>query len=245
MSDVTLQTPAAAPAPEPRKSPWAMFFSVLTEPRATFEALRARPAWWQPLLVFWLVAVGAGLAALPKSLELGVQQALAKAPGTDPEVLRRTIAVVSYVTVPLSALVAVAVGTLILAGILAIIGTMAGGNGSFLQVWSATLFASVPVSIVASIIKALMILMTPASALQTVSTSLALVLPKESVGTGLYYFLSLLDPFSIWSVVLLTIGYAVVMEFPLQKSAYINVPLWLVRQGITLGMVALGLSQLK
>lgn len=75
-----------------------------------------------------------------------------------------TIAVISYVTVPLTALVAVAVGTLILAAILSIIGTMAGGNGSFLQVWSVTLHASVPVSIVAGIIKALMILMTPDSA---------------------------------------------------------------------------------
>lgn len=54
-----------------------------------------------------------------------------------------------------------------------------------------------------------------------------------------------LDPFSIWSLVLLTISYAVVMEFPTRKSAYINVPLWLVRQGITLGMVALALPRFK
>lgn len=47
------------------------------------------------------------------------------------------------------------------------------------------------------------------------------------------------------ALVLLTIGYAVAMDFPTRKSAYINVPLWLVRYGITMGMVALGLSQMK
>ena len=234
-----------ATAPGPRRSPWAMLLSVMTEPRATFEALRARPVWWQPLLVFWFVSVIVGVLVIPKSLEAGLAAATAQAPGVDVESMRRTMTLVSYITVPLTSLLAIAVGTLVLAGVLTLIGTIIGGEGSFMQVWSTTLYASVPVSIFGTLIKGAMTLVTPASGLAGVSTSLAAVLPPESAGTGLWYALSAIDPFSIWSLVLLIIGYAVVMQYSVKKSAWINVPLWLVRYGITMGFVALGLSRMK
>jgi len=182
---------------------------------------------------------------IPKSLEAGLAAATAQAPGVDVESMRRTMTLVSYVTVPLTSLLTIAVGTLILAGVLTLIGTIIGGEGSFMQVWSTTLYASVPVSIFATVIKALMMLVTPASGLTGVSTSLAVVLPRSSVGTGLWYALSAIDPFSIWSLVLLIIGYAAVMQYTTKKAAWINVPLWLVRYGITMGFVAMGLSRMK
>ena len=241
MSSVT----PVATAPGPRRSPWGMLLSVLTEPRATFEDLRARPAWLPPLLVFWVLTTLAGILVIPKSLDAGLAAATAQAPGVDVESMRRTMTLVSYITVPLTSLLTITIGTLIMAGVLTLIGTIIGGEGSFMQVWSTTLYASVPVSIFATVIKALMMLVTPASGLTGVSTSLAVALPKESVGSGLWYALSAIDPFSIWSLVLLIIGYAVVMQYSVKKSTWINVPLWLVRYGITMGMVAVGLSRMK
>ncbi|MGE5590111.1 MAG: YIP1 family protein [Bacillota bacterium] len=235
---------ATGPAPGPRRSPWAMLLSVMTEPRATFEALRAKPLWWQPLLAFWLLTTIVGLAAVPKGIEAGLAAAQAQSPGVDIEAMRRTVTTIAYVSVPFSSLLTIAVGTLILAGVLALIGTMFGGEGSFMQIWSVTLYSSVPSSIFATLINAAMTMLTPAANVGRISTSLAAFLPSESVGSGLWYVLSAFDPFSIWSLVLLILGYALIMQYSVKKSAWINVPVWLVKYGITMGMVAIGLSRM-
>ncbi len=244
MSNTTLQAPPAAPAPVPGRNPWGMLWSVLIEPRAVFESLRAKPAWLPPVLVYWVVAMAVGLLAIPKSIDLSLDQVLKQSPGTDPEQLRRMITLTGYITVPISTAIAVAGMSLLVAGILTLLGTMAGGEGSFMQVWSASLYAAVPASVFGALIKGLMVLTTPGSGLKTLSTSLAMLLKPASFGTPLYYALSIFDPFSLWGLALLTIGLAVVLKFPTRKAAFLTVPLWLVGQGLAVAMTALSASRL-
>lgn len=215
--------------------PWALLTKVLTEPSAAFESLKAKPAAFQPYLILLLVAAVSGVLAYFKTIDLSMRQAAAS--GVSPEVLG-TMKTVGMVLAPVGAAVTTLVVSLVSAAVLLFLGTLLDGRASFKQMFSMVGYASIPSGVIGGLVKTAMIATTPASAIQGVNTSAALLLPRSEFGTVLYQVLSLLDPFAIWTLVLTIIGYAVMAEFSNQKAAAVVIPLWLAANAIGLAIAA-------
>ena len=221
--------------------PWALLMKVLTEPRAAFESLKAKPAAFQPYLILVLVAVVTGILAYAKTADLSMQKAAAG--GVSPEMLG-TMKTVGMVLAPIGAAVTTLGVSLVSAAVLLFLGTLLDGKASFKQMFSMVGYASLPSGVIGGLVKAAMVATTPASAIQGVNTSAALFLPRSEFGTVLYQVLSLLDPFAIWTLILTIIGYAVMTGFSNKKAAAVVIPLWLVANAIGLALAARAMKTL-
>lgn len=211
-------------------SPWAALVKVLTEPRITFEALREKPAILQPYLALVLVAMITALVTYARTAELVVAQLQASGQVT-PEAINMMKTVQMFLA-PVAAAVTTIVVSLISAAVLLFIGTLLDGKASFAQMFSMIGYASIPSGVIGGLIKLAMIATTPPASVLYVSTSAAAFLPRAAFGTVLYRVLTLLDPFAIWSLVLVIVGYAAVARFSVKKSAAVVIPLWLVASAI-------------
>jgi len=80
---------------------------------------------------------------------------------------------------------------------------------------------------IASIVKSGLIMSSPARNMRDISTSLALFLPVDKIGDRLYMFLLQIDPFLIWSLVLLALGSSLAMKVAFKKTAVYIGALWI------------------
>ncbi len=104
-----------------------------------------------------------------------------------------------------------------------------GSDAKFKSLLKAAVIASVPGAI-ATVIKNFLIYTTPASNLNSVSTSAALLLsqPKGFI----FGFLTAVDPFTIWNLVLLAIGTAFAMNTSPKKTGICSFVLWAIYAGL-------------
>lgn len=114
---------------------------------------------------------------------------------------------------------------LVMAGLLKLYNSFSGVKTSFLNLLAVAVYSYLPV-LLATIIKYVLILTTPAQNLNWVSTSLALVLPERM--DRLYMIFSQIDPFNIWSLALLAVGSSVAMKISVKKTAVYIGSIWLI-----------------
>jgi hypothetical protein len=136
---------------------------------------------------------------------------------------------------------------LIVAGVLLLAFRLLGGEGSFGQAFSVTLYSWMPY-VILTIVTAIVVVakgsFDPMAAATLVKSNPAfLVNMKEQF--VLYTLLSMIDVFTIWMLALLIIGFAAVSKFSKAKSAAIVIPLWLVLAVIRLGFAAMNAAKMK
>ncbi len=115
---------------------------------------------------------------------------------------------------------------LVIAGLLKLYNSFSGEKVPFKCLFTVTVYSYLPVML-ASIIRTVLIMLTPAQNLARVNTSLALLLPGDKIDR-LYLILSQIDPFFVWSLALLVIGGSVAMKTTYKNIAVFIGVLWIV-----------------
>jgi len=238
MTDLTAPAPAPAPAIEPKPNPFARMIGVLFSPDPTFGSIARRPDWVVPLMLFIVVGYISTALILPR-MDWGAiaamqeEQIKAKNPNMsqdDLDRMSRMSAAAGKVFGWIAPLMGV-IWYLIVALVLWLAFRLFGGEGTFKQAWSTTLYAWVPLFINGIILTIVAVLrgglVNPMEMATLVKSNPAFLVDLKAQPV-LYALLSSFDVFTIWTVVLLIIGFAIVSRVSKTKAAAIVIPLWVV-----------------
>ena len=221
-------TPAVQPELKPM-SGVSKIFNIFFEPRKVFESLNVKPTWIVPVIIVALLAVSFFYFTFPYMIDQQIQRIRdnenipeqAKAniiermeEQTQPPVWQMAIAPVG-----------VLVSFIVVAAVLFFaFNVLLGGDSTFRRVFSTYCYSSL-VSIPASIVKFPLVM---AKGNMNVQTSLALILSPEKQGSFIYSVLSSFDIFTIWQVILLSIGLGVMYKFATKKAFVTVFILWII-----------------
>lgn len=240
------EAPPIAPAADAgnRKNVFERAAGVLFAPAETFEDIARRPDVLAPLILLLVISILSTVLIVPRmDFEEAFRQQMAQSgremsPADEERALRVASAfgkAIAYFG-PLFTMAFYA----IIAGILLFAFRMMGGEGTFKQAFSATLYAWIPL-VIFSIILTIVIVargsLDPTTAATAVKSNLAFLAdPVEQ--KVLFALLSSFDVFTIWTVILLTFGFAAVSRLSRGMSAAIVVSLWIVTVFLRVGWTA-------
>ncbi|MFA5385447.1 MAG: Yip1 family protein [Eubacteriales bacterium] len=195
-------------------------------PRKTFEDIIAAPKLTGIIILLLGISLLLAILILPKMKEftLEIFQSMPNTAGM-PASAASTAVTVAMVGVLAGSIAAPLIKWVILAALLSLFNSFTGGKASFKTLFSICVYSYLPVMI-ASIVKSGLIMSSPARNIRDISTSLALFLPVDKIGDRLYMFLSQIDPFNIWSLVLLALGSSLAMKVVFKKTAVYIGALW-------------------
>ncbi|GAB4339328.1 MAG: hypothetical protein Kow0037_24200 [Calditrichia bacterium] len=205
---------------------------IFTQPARVFQYLRAKPDVWVPLILTILISVGVSFLVY----DIALDDQIAKFEQNEkitPE--QRDMIVDSieqsreggkriiYTTV-LPALSVLFI-FFVVGGIFFFIGNVIlGGKAKYLQVVSAYGYAYLIMAILGTAIKLPLILIKKTI---NVHTDLSLLVPGLQEGGALFNFLASLDIFTIWSMAVFGIGFAIIYRFTQQKGIISVFTAWL------------------
>lgn len=245
--------PAPPAAPERKPNVFDRFAGVLFSPGETFRDIARRPDIVGPLLLLVILGFIATALILPRFdfEEMTAQQTAAMKKQTptmsddDAERIAKFGKASATVMAWMSPLLQLAWFALV-AGALLLVFRMLGGEGSFKQAYSVTLYSWAP-RVLQSIVMVIVVLIRgsvdPMSMATVVKSNPAFLVDMKEQPV-LFSLLSSFDLFALWSLVLFIIGFAAVAKTSKRKSAAIVVSLWLVTVGIKLGFAALNASRI-
>jgi hypothetical protein len=245
--------PSAPPPPEvPAAAPKTGFLDrligVLTSPSEAFASIARQPDWVAPFTLIIIVAVvGAILLGIRIDWHSLAEEATAMNPNIPADRVDSAVGMTSAImkmTNYLSPILAALV-VLIAAAVLMVSLRLFAGEINFAQAFSVTLYAWIPRVIKGAI--GIGILFARGSVdmytLQNpvASNPGAFVDPKSNL--MLYTFLTSIDVFNLWTLFLLTIGFAIAAKVSRGKSAAIVVGWWVVINLLSLVPPALQLMK--
>lgn len=244
-------TPPAPPAEPPAKNTFQRIAGVLFAPAETFRDIARRPDILMPLII--LVVIGFVMAAVmaPRmDFEAAFREQIASQNNkmSDADIDRTAkmtgaIGKVMWYTAPVWGIIL----WLIIAGVLLLAHRLFGGEGNFKQALSTVLYSWIPMTI-SSIVTAIVALTRDEidmMSMQTLVKSNPAFLVDMKEQPILFAALTSLDIFTIWTVILLVIGFSTLSRLSRMKSAVIVVSLWLVTVVVKLGFAALGAARAK
>lgn len=210
--------------------PVSAMFSVFTEPRKTFEGLRATTPWILPVIVIFLAVGAFTYVNWPQLLDQRIESiranetlpADAKAQMLEGMTESRdnpgvTDIVPGPVFVVLFSLLGAALW--LLAG-----NVVMGGDGTFKQLWSAFNYAGL-IGVLEMLLKTVMIQMKQSA---DVYTSLALLAPDLESGSFTFRALDAVDVFSLWFFYVMAIGVSVMCKVKPQKAVGVSLVIFAV-----------------
>jgi hypothetical protein len=237
-----------SPATPPAESGFARLAGALFSPDETFASIARRPDWLVPLLLYVLLSAAGGFAVarhvdfvttMREQIEERSQGRMTSDQIDQQVKISASIAKVFAYCVPVVSIIVF----VIVAAIMMLIYRMLGGEGTFGQYWSVTLYAWVP-RVIQSVIVTIILFVrsTPVAAgdLPTLVRSNLAFLVDPHEHAVLFSLLSSFDVFSIWALVLMAIGMAYVSRFSKAKSATVLVSAWLIFTGLALIPAAIG-----
>jgi hypothetical protein len=205
--------------------------NIFVSPREAYEAIDRRPRWVLPLVLVVIAAMVAAIFITPMAMEEGMakqRDKLIEQRGMSPEEADRALAVgakIGRITGPVMAPVGAVVAIVVVALVLLFLGNIVlGGASNFKKVFAMYTWTSL-IGVLATIVKTPLML---SRGTVNVQTSLAAFLDPEQKGTFLYQLLARTDVFSLWELVLVCIGMAVVYRFTTKKAATGVVALYIV-----------------
>lgn len=236
MTETPASFPEAPPSAADRKPSFVQrIIGVLFSPVTTFESIARRPDWVLPLLILMGVSLAAGVliaqhvdftAMAREAMEANPQTAKIPADRLDTVVrfTAATMKVSAYASPLLSILI-----TAIVAGALMLAFRAFGGEGTFLQAFSVTVYAWYP-RLIKSILAVIVVLskrsMTIWDLQNPILSNLGFLFDPKTQPVQ-FALGSSLDLFNLWSVVLLILGFAAVSRLPRARAAAIVISLWL------------------
>lgn len=226
---------------------------VFFNPRPVFDGLAAKPAWVDALVVVLVALIAFNLVVAPymqkDQLRLMKDNAALKervgAERYDQMIQNmenpsaRSRIIQTFVTTPLFYLIAL----LLQALIVLILGRFLSSQGTYVQVLSALLHASLVDKLFGNSVR-MVLALTRKSLMQT-STSLALLFPKMEVTSTSYIMLSQVDFFQLWLFGILAFGLAAVFKIELKKALFFSYGVWFLKALVNVGIAMIGMSFLR
>jgi hypothetical protein len=247
-TDTTEPSSPASPAPLPKKNLFERIAGVLFAPADAFAEIARRPGAMAPLILFILAGYASTFIVVPR-LDVGAitsaqQDAIRKKnPNVSEADLDRMarIATASTKVIAWASPFLLVVVYVIVAAVLLLAFRLMGGEGTFHQALTATLYAWIPLLIL-SIITTVVIFArgafdpTTAATLVKSNPSFLVDMKEQPV---LFSLLSSLDVFTIWTLVLLTFGFAALSRMARSSAAAIVFSLWIALVLAKVGFAAL------
>lgn len=246
------EVPAAAPAPastEPKPNSFARILGVFFSPGETFASIARRPDWVVPLLVLIVISVISGAISAPRvDWAAPAREQMESNPNIPKERLEQSekMAAAFGRVAAYAAPVFVIIIMLIVTVVLWLAFRLFGGEGNFLQAWSATLYAWFP-EVIKSILGAIIMVVkggpfTPFD-LETIVRSNPAFLVSVKEQPVLFSLLTNVDIFGIWTLILFIIAFKHVARVSTGKSAAVIVPLRIVT--VLFGLIGPALQSLR
>lgn len=245
----------ASPAPAlASKNVFERIAGVLFAPAETFQDIVRKPDVLAPMIILILIGYAVTFVVVPimdwdSIISAQTEQMRKQNPNmTDADIekmsgITRSFGkVMGYVGPVFGAII-----WLVIAGVLFLAFRMFGGDGTFKQAISITVYAWMPLtihSILLGIIAFARGAFDPTTAATIVKSNPAFLVDMKEQPV-LFSLLSSFDVFTIWTVVLLIIGFSVMSRFSRMKSMVLVLSLWLAMIVVKLGFAALGASRMK
>jgi len=228
--------PPLVPAPpqpgEPRPSFFSRFFGALFSPDETFASIARRPDFLAPMVLLLLLALGGG-AVMANRVDFSgpAREKLEekKVPADRIDSQLRMVTAVSKVLSYCAPIITLLLW-LFSSAMLLLAFRMMGGEGTYGQAFSTTLYAYIPRALQSMIVVLVIFLRggtVGAAELPTIVKSNLAFLVSQKANPMLFALASAFDVFTLWSLVLSIIGYAYVSRFSRAKSAVIVTAVWL------------------
>lgn len=264
MSSPTSQTPPppqqySAPAPlvteptgpgltEPQR-----LVNTFIAPSKTFDDIRRNASWWVPWLISAIFGLGFGIVAAQKiDMTRFVQQQIEKSPSAQQRMerlspaqreqgiaLQATITKVTFYVIPLFTLI---IGSVVAAVLMGVFNFMLGAEVPFSRALAVTFYAFLP-----GILKSILLCVSLFAISDPNTIDIANPMPTnpafflDPLGNKfLYTFLSYVDIFAIWYVVLLGMGFALA-----SSNRKVSVSSGISAVFVAYGLWALGAACLK
>ncbi len=222
--------------------------SVLVSPSKAFEALRERPTWLLALLVLIILGVvGTALVSGKIDYPQMIQDSI-EAQGRDvPEAQMEGIIDFYEKFGPVMSIAGSFVpiiGYLLIALVFLVVLKMFGGSLTFGQSFATTLHAMMPQAVKGILSIPVILGKSEFSFLELRSGSILKsnvgAFAPEETGPVMLALLSSLDIFTIWTVALMVIGFAIVARVSKGTAAVAGISLWLLWILIKTGLATLG-----
>jgi Yip1 domain len=237
MATEPMPTPAPAVEPQAQISPFGRIIGVLFSPKATFEDIARKPSWLLPVIISTILGIMATVALNQRmNWRQYISEQIEKSPQAaqlSPEQREKQLDISSKVTTYIVYTVGI-VGSilfaLIVAGVMMLAYNLLGGaHATFSQSLGIAAHTLV-VGIVSTPIFLLVVFLRPKGTIDPnnpVATNLGAFLPEESA-KWLMTLCKSIDIFSIWTLILIAIGFAAVNPKKLKgaKSYIIAFSVW-------------------
>lgn len=236
---------------ETKLSPLGALIGVIIRPLRTFERMREarRGHWWLVAILAVIGTVAATLVTLPIQAEMVQQQMEAQQAQFEdlPEEQRAQIEqqqamFTSQTTLAgigiAGGLLGIFVGYLVRAAVLFALGLPVGGRAGFGQVFRMAVWTTLP-SVIRSFVAAIAVLATGQMPAQGLSAMYSASEVAE-MSPVLVAFLSGIDIYTLWALVLITLGVAATYQLSKVKSLLIAIVFWLLGVGLTIALAAIG-----
>ncbi len=226
---------------------------VFFSPRPTFEGLAVRPVWIDTLVIVLVALIAFNFIILPymQKDQLALMKdnaALKERMGEDSyaKLIERTEnppqsgrIIQIFVTTPLFTLAALLLQSLLLL----ILGRLLSTQGTYVQVLSALVHASLVNTLLGNAVR-LVLALTRQSVMQT-STSLALLFPKMEITSTPYVILTQIDFFQLWMFGILALGLAAIFKIKPGKALALSYGMWFLKALANIGIGLIGMSFLR
>jgi hypothetical protein len=248
-----LQSPTL-PLPPP-KNFFQRFIGVIISPVETFQDIARKPDVLVPMIVFILISYATTIFTMPRvdwealsSQQIeGMKASRPDMSQQDAEKAGRMIQGFSKVIAWVAPLFGL-IWWLILAGVLFLAFKLFGGQQTFMQALSTVLYSWVPMVIYGIVVSIVIVarggLFDPTQ-LPTIVKSNPAFLVNMKEHMVLFSFLSSIDIFTIWTLILLIIGFAICAKVSRGKAATIIISLWAILILIKAAFAALGAARMK
>ena len=195
----------------------AKIAGIFLDPERTFISLDKKPDFYVPLVILAVFATVFTYFAMPVISQFHMDEMIKRTAESDisPEQLQR-IADAGRTFGLISPPIFVFIGALIISGLLLFAGNIIiGGNQKFVKVLSIYSYTAL-IGVIAYAVKLPLIL---SKNTLEVYTSPALFFPASAKDTMAFKIAALLDLFTIWQIIVISIGMAVIYKITFQKSA--------------------------
>lgn len=200
------------------------FLGVLVSPGKTFKAIGEDPRILIPGIIFIVISALLTALIIPETQEL-TKMLMQKNPQMTPDMIEKSVKWAGIGAV-FSAIFGIPIIWLIQAGLLALYNQLSIGQATFKQLFAVAIFSSIP-SLINSVLVVGLTKVMGAKSMLSIKTSLALLLPPGQDSGFLYNFLNAANLFTIWVLVLISIGGGVMMNKDAKKVGIYIFALWL------------------
>lgn len=230
---------------EPQPNPFARLSGVLFSPVETFASIARRPDWLVPILLIVTVLTASTLIIAPRmDIEGMIREQFDGRKDVSQEQIDGTIRMMKKIR-PLTTVFQVAVPpifVLVVTGVFFVALQMFGGEAKFPEILSVTAYAWIPILIQRILVTALVLPrshLRPDKVAGILKSNLSAFIPSGK-NPALFTMFSMLDVFTIWSLILLIIGYTAASRLKRGTVAAIVLTVWIVSVLLFAGLAGIG-----